>query len=259
MKLKLREQLLSICWGYEIPKDEYLLYGRKPTEYDLIPYAPYIPNKWNRILVIAESQQQSGKNLRGKEYIKKLSRACIDDLIFRLGNEEITGKKPDVQLGVTPWDEGYLKLAMLSCFPEYKTSEYALSNAIPWYLDNGNSEQVYFLTELSIEFWTEILEVLKPKIIICSSLGRFADYIISETCYCDDKQCDKFDLCAAPFPEEVVHLFEESDLLERYPEVKNAIELNPNIVEKSGLDKRFYISYAAHAVSKIKPVSDKSK
>jgi len=246
----LHSKLRLICKKHTIAGLEKTEYGGEPTKYDLYPYAPYVPKNWNRILVLAESQQLRGKNEGNIDYVKSLLNASYEDLIFRLGNIRITGEKPEEQVGITPWDEGFIKLAMLSCFPEYKSNQYAVSNAVPWHLDKGNETQTEFLEQKSITFWKEILAVLKPKYIVCT--GVYADDIISDTEYCIERDCQQFHIRSASQLGRVINLFDENDLLERYPEVKNAISSNPQVVEISGMDKRYYVFYAAHAVSKIK-------
>jgi hypothetical protein len=246
----LRAKLLQVCKNHKMSDSEIKKYDGTQVKYDKFPYAPYIPKNWNKTLVLAESQQLRGKNDGNSEYVKSLLKANDDDLIFRLGKESIIEEKPDVQLGVTPWDEGYIKLAMLSCFPKFKIDQFGVSNAVPWELHKDNKRQTAFLKDKSIEFWKELLPVLKPKYIVCT--GEYADSIISDTCFCDDKKCLQLNIRSASQLGRVAYLFDENDLLKRYPEVKKAYKSFRRIVKIDKQDKRNYVFYAAHAVSKIK-------
>ena len=55
------------------------------------------------------------------------------------------------------------------------------------------------------------------------------------------------------------NLFDENDLLKRYPEVKKAYKSIRKIIKIGKQDKRYYVFYAAHAVSKITPFLRKVK
>ena len=251
----LTTKLRQICKKFKITDSEINDYGKKPKIYDRFPYAPYIPKNWNRILVLAESQQLRGNNEGNSEYVKCLMNADVEDLIFRLGNEKITGVNSNVQLGISPWDEGLIKIAMLSCFPEYRSDQFGVSNAVPWHLDKNKEKQTDFLERKSIKFWKKILPELNPKIIICT--GKYAESIISETKFCEQNDCKQIEIRSASQLERIVSLFNEDDLLDRYPEVKIAIEQNPDLI--GDYDKRYYVFYAALAVSNINSILKKHK
>lgn len=208
------------------------------------PYAPYIPENWNEFLVLAEAQQLRGNTNGNKKYVNSLKNEEKDEQIFRLGNEKITNQKPEKMIGILPWDKGYIKIAMLSCFPEYSVEEYGLSNAVPWHLQKNKTEQATILIKKSIEFWNDILPLIKPKVIICT--GKIAYNVICETNY----NCNKYKIRSASQLGRVINLFNSEDLIRRYPEVKGAIENYEG--EISDQYKKYYIFYAAHAVSLIK-------
>ena len=65
------------------------------------PYIPYIPNNWNRVLVLAESQNLSSSN---EGYVQHLNSLTANERMNRLGFE-------GDDIGVYPWDDGSLKLA----------------------------------------------------------------------------------------------------------------------------------------------------
>ncbi len=250
MRSKLQSALLKICKKHRITSNDLAKFKGDLARYDVYPYAPYIPNGWNGILVLGISQHINIKNKGNKVYRESLLDALDDDLIFRLGNQEITGQKSEKFIGVVPWDDGFLKIAMLSCFPEFKSNQYGVSNTIPWELSMDDRQRNIFLEYKAIAFWKEILPILKPKYIIC--LGDTAKNIFQFTNYFENTDCKLFNLIAVSSLTQVINLFDENDILSRYPEVINAINSNPSLIHRSKMSKRYYIVFAAHAVSKIK-------
>ncbi len=242
--------LLRVCKSNRIAPYDYSKYKGELSRYDIYPYAPYIPRKWNRILVLGESQLINAKNRGDKDYREKLLDACDDDCIFRLGKKEITGQKPDEFIGVVPWDNGFLKLAMLSCFPEFKANQFGISNMVPWELTKDNTRINTFLEYKSISFWKNILPVLKPKYIICS--GEIAKETILLMDNWKSFDCKVFNLLPVNSLTRVSKLFNITDLLSRFPEVKKAIECNPKLFPHKEIALEQIIVYATHAVSTIK-------
>ena len=53
--------LLTICEAFQRPKSENVVIEE--------PYIPYIPDKWNYVLVLAESQNLSSRN---SDYVQEL-------------------------------------------------------------------------------------------------------------------------------------------------------------------------------------------
>ena len=79
-----------------------------PEEVDVVirePYLPYVPENWNGLLVLAEAQNLSKTN---EEYVSELRGMSSDDLYFRLSDP--------ADLGIMPWDDGSLKLAVEAAF-----------------------------------------------------------------------------------------------------------------------------------------------
>ncbi|NTJ39282.1 hypothetical protein HQK29_16785 [Vibrio vulnificus] len=68
------EGLISTCKKYILTIKIQLLIGE--------PYIPYIPNNWNGVLVLAESQNLSAGN---NDYVQSLYNMSQDERIQRLG------------------------------------------------------------------------------------------------------------------------------------------------------------------------------
>ncbi|MEI6900016.1 MAG: hypothetical protein WCL00_09060, partial [Bacteroidota bacterium] len=247
MNLKLQTTLMQVCKKHRIAPYEYSNYHGEPARYNIFPYAPYIPNNWNGILVLGTSQNISVSNKGNAEYRQSLLDALDDDLILRLGNQYVSQQKPDKFIGVAPWDEGFLKLAMLACFPEFKAGQFGVSNAYPWELSKDDRNKNIFLEFKSIAFWKDILPVLQPKHIICA--GDAATMVIRLTYYWRTEGCRWHNILGYKYFTYIQRLFDADDILDRYPEVKNAIKSNPSLIHRTKRDKAYYILYAAHAVS----------
>ena len=207
------------------------------------PYIPYIPNDWNGVLVLAESQNLSSSH---SDYVDYLNSLIPDKRMCRLGMY-------DDEIGVWPWDDGALKLAVEAAF-SIKAEETAVSNAVLWSKrtdseanDNPNAS----MKDASVTLWTEMLDILKPKLklVVCS--GNVADEVIERTNWdgCKTKK-RKLRLPSTQAMSRVSGMFEEDDLLMRYPEVKKVLDAHPKWGE--GNYKRNKIFFACHAVSLVK-------
>ena len=95
------------------------------------PYIPYIPQPWNGVLVLAESQNLSSENTEHVETLREMSPA---ERILRLR------ASPDY-VGVYPWDDGSLKLAIEASL-QVKAAEVGVSNAVLWSQRGANGENV---------------------------------------------------------------------------------------------------------------------
>lgn len=255
MTPELKQNLSKICQKNAFSVNDYEEYGGQQDKYDLFPYAPYIPENWNRILVLAESQQLRSLNDGNKRYRQSLLAMEDEELIFRLGNKKITNQSPEKQIGITPWDEGYLKLAMLSCYPAFTIDQFGVSNAVPWHLNKKNKAQSAFLKRKSVTFWEEILPVLKPSIIVCT--GVIADSIITDTGYCSKSSCRKIHIRSASQLHFVVKKsYRYTEWLDQHLDVKEVSSKNGQMIDPQE-PYRYFVWYAAHAFSKINPQLDK--
>jgi len=202
------------------------------------PYAPFIPQNWNGILILAEAQNLSK---RSQEYRNKLRTLSKKDRILRLYMDIFPGG-----IGIQPWDNGALKLAALAMFPKESLEGFAVSNAVPWSLVKGNDSNknpTNSIEKRASHFWLELLPLLKPKKIICA--GRVASRVIGA-----NASATMLRLPAPHFINGLSDLFDHRDLLNRYPEVKQALSNLPGA--RSIKDLPGKILYACHAVSKSK-------
>lgn len=205
------------------------------------PYIPHIPDKWNGFLVLAESQNLSNTN---SSYVEKLKSMTSNERILRLQSEE--------DLGIQPWDDGSLKLAIESAF-NVTAEDTAVTNSIFWsQIDKfgNNRTPSSQLIDLSIKLWTDLLPLIKPIHIVTS--GNISKRVIEEV-----KKAIGQSLHHTPLRlpsrtamSRVSGMFSENDLLSRYPEVKRVKENHPDWLEGGyQLNKIFF---ACHAVSVAK-------
>jgi len=245
----IRKKIWQICRDHGILEKEWESYHDEPPAYDRFPYAPYIPDKWNKILVLGTTQKINTRNNGDKEYRQSLLDVSDENMIFRLGNSRVTCVESDEQIGVEDWDNGFLKIAMLSGFPGSKLSEFGVSNAIPWELSRVDKERNNFLQFKSINFWKSIFHLIKPKCVI--STGRFGHHTIL-LCYPREMKFKYFNLLSPQAPNIAFNLFDEEDLYFRYPEIRLAMEKNSKIIKRSDPRWGRFVFFSAHAVSKIR-------
>ena len=200
------------------------------------PYIPYIPPNWNRILVLAESQNLS---LSSEEYVKALRKLDSEDRMKRLGLNGLCRG-----IGVGPWDDGSLKLAIEAALG-VSEKETAVSNAVLWSQRDSkrNATPDEDLKKLSSTLWREMLDILKPKLVICS--GNTAYTVIKKAGWSENK-IKRLRLPSPMAMNRVSGMFDEDDLLRRYPEVKKALGIHPEWGKQNRKNKVFF---ACHAVS----------
>ncbi|ACH64400.1 conserved hypothetical protein [Aliivibrio fischeri MJ11] len=229
--MDVKKELVDICMNYIIPEGENVVIHE--------PYIPFIPENWNGILILAESQNLSSSNT---DYVNKLLNMTIEERIERLGSSPGS-------IGVYPWDDGSLKLAVESSL-QIKASEVSVSNAVLWSQRGTKEENVnpdLDLQKISADLWSELLFALKPQLIICC--GKIAQNVINKSIW--QGKVINLRLPAKTAMSRVSGMFNESDLLMRYPEVAAIVRDNPSWV--TGGYRLNKIFYACHAVSqKIK-------
>jgi hypothetical protein len=161
----LLSKLVAVCETFtQRMKD---MGGTKPVFEE--PYAPHLPSISPRVLVLAESQ-----NLTDAAYVSRLSGddpAASRRRILRLLDGTGSGK-----IGVEPWDNGILKIAVQGALDEIDPSEVAVSNAIPWSWTAGAANTRPFNSKviaLAADFWREIFREWMPeKIITAGAVAR---------------------------------------------------------------------------------------
>ena len=198
------------------------------------PYIPFVPKKWNGVLVLAESQNMSKKN---DHYVKWLKGYSRDEKIKRLYLKED-------EVGIQPWDDNSLKLAVEAAFG-CLAIDTAVSNAVLWSQrgDGGvNINPDKELQKASSLLWEVLLPVLNPSLVICC--GKIAKDVIANTGW-----TGKTLSLRLPSPSalsRISGMFDEDDLLKRYPEVARVIKKHPEWIKGYKKNKIFF---ACHAVS----------
>ncbi|MDZ4205125.1 MAG: hypothetical protein U1C46_09955 [Bacteroidales bacterium] len=217
---------------------EYIIEGNKFVIAE--PYIPYIPENWNGILILAESQNLSKTN---DNYVTILRSLTPEQRIERLYYEES-------YIGVYPWDDGSLKLAVESAL-NIKVNDTAVSNAVLWSQRNetgANKNPSDEIIKLSSLLWKDFLEIINPTMIV--SAGNIARDIILKTNW-KGKQIN-LRLPSKMALSRVSGMFDKADLLKRYPEVKLVINKNKNWVKSYELNKIFYACHAISIIYKLK-------
>ncbi|TVR36941.1 MAG: hypothetical protein EA392_13945 [Cryomorphaceae bacterium] len=224
----MKEQLIKICESYQRGNDEPVVIEE--------PYIPYVPKNWNRVLVLSESQ-----NLSAKKYVDELRAKNTDGRINRLYEWHD-------KVGVLPWDDGTLKLAVEAAFG-LKEDETAVSNAVPWSLvsksGKKNMNPTDALIKSAAEFWKEMMPVLKPERII--TVGKIARTTIGRAGYRDIRI--PLRSASSANISRISGMFDTKDLLQRYPEVQTVVKKHPEWVNKFKVNKVFF---ACHAVSVVR-------
>ena len=202
------------------------------------PYIPYIPPDWNRLLVLAASQNLS---LSNEEYVKALRNLESKNRMKRLGHPKLVHEG---EIGVLPWDDGSLKLAIEAAFGVVATRT-AVSNAVPWSQRDPNNSKKNInpdsnLQSSSSDLWREMLDILNPELVICS--GNIAWEVIRKADW-NEKYIKKLRLPSPTAMNRISGMFDKDDLLSRYPEVKKILGIHPQCGD---INK---ILFACHAVS----------
>ena len=204
------------------------------------PYIPYIPAHWNRILVLAESQNLSPTN---QGYVEALRGLDPKSRMKRLGHPELTDS---AEVGVSPWDDGSLKLAVEAAFGA-QADHTGVSNAVLWSqrdsLLQTNINPGRPLQGRSSDIWREMLQIIQPKLLICS--GNIAHSVVDEAGWPDEKIA-RLRLPSPNAMSRISGMFREKDLLNRYPEVRQVVQTHPEWVTSYRRNK---ILFACHAVS----------
>jgi len=148
--------LLDVCARYVLPPEIPAVLPE--------PYLPFVPPSWNGTLVVAEAQNLSRRN---REYRQALLGMPAAERFARLRNP--------LDVGVQPWDDGTLKLAVEAAL-ELPAAECAVSNAVPWSQvderDNNVSPSEELIRRAS-SFWSEILALMAPRLVLaCGSTAR---------------------------------------------------------------------------------------
>jgi len=195
-------------------------------------YLPYIPPNWNRTLVLAEAQNLSKTN---DEYVR--------DLKSRDAVGRMTRLRDGTDVGVQPWDNGPLKLAVEAALC-VDSRETAVSNAVPWSrcsAEGANANPSPEMTSWAGAFWRDVLPMIAPAQIITA--GSVAREVLD---LADPSKTYRRISLRNPSPRAlspVSGMFQRDDLLARYPEVCRVVKRH------SEWESANNVFFACHAVS----------
>ncbi len=238
----------QLCTAYQLPAG--LLRQEDPKVVVPEPYVPFIPDKWNRVLVLAEAQNLSATY---KEYRDRLLAMTPATRIRRLT------ARTDRQLGIMPWDNGLLKIAvevMLGC----RAEETAVGNAVFWSLvdhQDRNVNPTAAMVEHSAKLWGQLLAQLRPECVITA--GAVARKVIAKL----PKSVSPMQVLSVQLPSPRVlatlsGLFDGADLLRHYPEVAEVQARQPGWFKVKNKVSNSCLVYACHAASRARLQNQKS-
>ncbi|MDP8205347.1 MAG: hypothetical protein P9L92_01685 [Candidatus Electryonea clarkiae] len=208
-------------------------------------YLPFFPEKWNGILVLSESQNLSNSN---KSYVDFLKNQYDSKQRMMRLNEWYASEGKIFDLGVQPWDDMSIPLALKSIYPDFVPGNTAVGNAVPWSAIKGkaNINPTDFMNQRSISIWNELLNqsFLKDNLLKVITVGKLARNIMIKAEW--QKEHLKLRSASNNYIGRISSMFKIEDLLIRYPEVKEA-------AEKLGIVPTLNKTYfACHAVSLYK-------
>lgn len=203
------------------------------------PYIPYIPRKWNRILVLAEAQNLGKRS----PDVAWLESATPEERIRRLGR--------DGRIAIQPWDDGSLKLAVEAAL-SVRAAETAVSNGVLWSLvddKDNNKNPTPDLIRKSTALWVELFSVMKPKSII--SAGAIARRIVANAL---KQGHHKANYVAWPLPSPrvfspVSNASNRAELLRRFPEVASVVQIRQEWIRERAPSKILFACLAVAAVN----------
>jgi hypothetical protein len=198
------------------------------------PYLPYIPTDWNGILVLAEAQHLAGDT----KYRRWLTDQSSEDRMRRLPNA------PD-SVGVGPWDNGRLPLALKAAFPDIQVDQVGVSNAVPWSCckpNDTNKNPTKAMRQAAVEFWKALLPAWQPEMKRVITVGKIARQVMEAVG--PDAPLLVLRSASPRYVNQVMRLFWQDDLLGRYGEVAEAADALGKKPDEGD------IFFACHAVSR---------
>ena len=148
----MREKLIKIC-------EEVTIEGNGAVIPE--PYIPYIPERWNRVIVLAEAQNLAKSN---DDYVGILQKMSKRNRIERLYRAFETENRMRIQ----PWDDGSLQLAVEGALG-IRPQETAVSNSVMWSQRKRNGTNMNpssKLRRLSTRLWEEMSKEISPRIVV---------------------------------------------------------------------------------------------
>ena len=201
-------------------------------------YIPYIPPQWNGYLVLAEAQNLANAN---DAYVKWLKGLSPRERMNRFSDGPAVG----------PWDDGSLPCATEAAF-RLNSRETSVSNAVPWSRTNpdGNNENPSEeMEDKAVRFWEDLLplmKLMKPKLTHIITAGKVAERVLEKVLERAPNMSFQQLSVRLPSPQQmskISGMFNEDDLLKRYPEVQQVVQRNPEWLQRN------IVFFACHVVS----------
>lgn len=155
---RVNQAMLDACRTYTLPDE--IVRCNDPRVVFSEPYIPFVPQPWNRVLVLAEAQNLSKEH---KKYRAKLEQMGPAGRLTRL-------LRSDGKLGIRPWDNGLLKIAVEVGLGR-PAEEAAVSNGVLWSLVDAKDRNVNpnrEMIEHSARLWAALLAILQPACIVAA-------------------------------------------------------------------------------------------
>lgn len=240
--------LLEVCKKYTSEAPENVLFNE--------PYLPYVPEDWNGILVLAESQMIRNEKDKYAQWLQEL-KSKPEYVMTRLGRKEPRPPYEDGpdKIGVGPWDDGTIKLALQAIFIgaklKLRLEDVAVSNAVVW-TRKGNGKNLNPDKQMeakAAEFWKQVFDIWNPDIKALILLGNVAKRVMTNA-RITEKYSNNLLKLRLPSPNainRVSGMFGCDDLKKRFPEVQQALD-----ALKMSEDVEQYkmkVFFACHAVS----------
>lgn len=223
------EPMLEVCRLYAAQAPECVVVRE--------PYIPYIPENWNGLLALAESQNID------KKYKQFLDGMSPEERFQRLG-------KRDRRIDIQPWDDDSIKLMLKSTAPTISIDRIAVSNGVPWSLreDGRNVNPDKTAKSLAAEFWKGIFELISHDLKRIVTFGKVAAEVVKAA----NVEFPTLNLrLPSPRARYPIHgLFDIEELLCRYEEVREAaVSLG---IDLNGKKNKGLALFACHAASLAK-------
>lgn len=245
----LKYELIKICDNFK--------FNEKTKQGNIVidsPYIPYIPDNWeqNKILILFEAQNLSGSSVGNKEYVDKL-KSSKSKQVLRLYECLLN----ENEIGISPWDDGYLDFPLRVCFPEHEHKNFAVGNAVLWSLSkNGkNLNPSKDLIEKSSQIWKQFLAKMKPKRIVL--VGNIAKAVVTSEIYPKELTTHTY-FPYGRYPNFIYKHFDFSHQVYRFDNVVNALRLLNKTLEspisvKNKTEIKRTLPMAISLLLKIKP------
>ena len=224
--------LIDICRRYILSHEHGVIIPE--------PYVPFVPPRWNGILVLGEAQNLATDRTGYREWIE----GCDREKRFR------RLPRDHERIGVKHWDDGSLPVA-LSAALIAAPNQTSVSNAVLWSQSTAqgrNANPSEALLEKSAEIWSEMLLIIRPKTVVAA--GSKAKAVITkamERARINNVPTKFWRLPSPQTMSRISGMFSTTDLLSRYPEVARIAESNPHWFEDGNRPNKIF--FACHAVS----------